>query len=143
MDIIAANRFTTTFGTTGTTTRAIISGGTIASAGGTIVRCGRQSTRTAMVWCGRARPAPPPGVGTRYRAEFQAYIDDLEANGAAVYFMGCIRRGRCSMRHKHPCGRALDVCQTARGRVSARCHLPGRARMAWIAARHGLFEGGE
>src|SRR5262245_11951430 len=50
-------------------------------------------------------------VGAAYRAKFQAYIDDLENSGATIRFMGGLRRGRCSGRHMHSCGRALDVCQ--------------------------------
>lgn len=82
-------------------------------------------------------------VGAAYATKFQAYIDDLEANGARVLFIGGIRRGRCSSGHMHPCGRALDVCQRSRGRVDSRCHLPDRTTIAAIAERHGLFEGGQ
>ena len=81
-------------------------------------------------------------VSPRHAAAFQAYIDDLEAHGARVLFMGGYRHGRCSSAHQHPCGAALDVCQLSRGRVDARCHLPGRRSIADIAAAHGLFEGG-
>lgn len=81
-------------------------------------------------------------VAPRYAAMFQAYIDDLEAGGAVVKFMGGYRRGVCSPRSEHPCGKALDVCQRRRGVVDPSCHLPGRAAIAVIAARHGLFEGG-
>lgn len=83
-------------------------------------------------------------VGSAHAASFQAYINDLEQNhGAKVYFMGGNRRGRCSSRHMHSCGRALDVCQLSRGVVASRCHLPGPVALASIAARHGLFEGGQ
>jgi hypothetical protein len=82
-------------------------------------------------------------VGAAYAARFQAYIDDLENNyGARILFMGGIRPGRCSVASEHPCGKALDVCQLRRGVVDPRCHLPGRALLAEIAASHGLFEGG-
>jgi len=82
-------------------------------------------------------------VGVQYAAKFQAYIDDIEAHGGTVRFMGGIRRGKCWSGGMHPCGRALDVCQTGRGRVDARCNLPGRQALAQIAAAHGLFEGGQ
>ena len=82
-------------------------------------------------------------VGDAYTAKFQAYIDDLESNGAVIRFMGGIRRGKCSSRHMHPCGRAIDICQLGRGRVDHRCKLPSRSVIAGIAARHGLFEGGQ
>jgi len=82
-------------------------------------------------------------VGASHAGKFQAYIDDLEAHGVVVRFMGGIRRGRCSSGHMHPCGRALDVCQLSRGRVDSRCHLPSRQAIAAIANQHGLFEGGQ
>lgn len=81
-------------------------------------------------------------VSPQYAAAFQDYIDDLESGGATVRFMGGIRRGSCHAASLHPCGKALDVCQTARGRVDSRCHLPAPSALAQIAARHGLFEGG-
>jgi hypothetical protein len=82
-------------------------------------------------------------VSPRYASQFQAYIDDLEAAGATIKFIGGYRKGSCSPRHLHPCGKALDVCQLSRGRVDSRCHLPNRTAIALIAARHGLFEGGQ
>ncbi len=82
-------------------------------------------------------------VGVAYAARFQAYIDDLEKNyGARILFMGGLRRGRCSIRGEHPCGKALDVCQLRRGVVDPRCNLPARVALGRIAASHGLFEGG-
>jgi len=83
-------------------------------------------------------------VSPRWSGVFQAYVDDLEARGAAVYYMGGYRRGRCSVGSQHPCGSALDVCQDHRGHVSGarNCNLPGPVEMAAIASRHGLFEGG-
>jgi hypothetical protein len=82
-------------------------------------------------------------VSSAHAGQFQAYVDDIEARGGIVRFMGGIRRGHCSSSSMHPCGRALDVCQTGRGRVDARCHLPSRHELAHIAAAHGLFEGGQ
>jgi len=84
-------------------------------------------------------------VSPRYAAKFQAYIDDLEARGAAVYYMGGYRKGPCWIGGLHPCGKALDVCQDSRDRVSGlkNCRLPGRSELARIAAAHGLFEGGQ
>ncbi len=82
-------------------------------------------------------------VGDAYTAQFQAYINDLEAQGASIKFMGGIRRGKCWSGGLHPCGKAIDVCQLGRGRVDSRCHLPSRTQIAAIAARHGLFEGGQ
>lgn len=82
-------------------------------------------------------------VGCSHVSAFQGYLDDLEAGGATIYFVGGIRRGRCWSGGMHPCGKAIDVCQLSRGRVAAKCHLPGRQAIAAIAARHGLFEGGQ
>jgi hypothetical protein len=82
-------------------------------------------------------------VGWQYATKFQGYVDAIEATGATVYFMGGIRRGHCSNSSLHPCGKALDVCQTGRGRVAAKCHLPDRSTLARIAEAHGLFEGGQ
>lgn len=75
--------------------------------------------------------------------KFQAYVNDLEAAGATVYFMGGYRAGPCWFGGLHPCGKALDVCQLARGIVAAKCHLPGKAVMAKIARNNNLFEGGQ
>lgn len=83
-------------------------------------------------------------VGAAYAGRFQAYINDLETSyGSSIRFMGGNRRGHCSSRHMHSCGKALDLCQLSRGRVDPRCHLPARATIASIANRHGLFEGGQ
>jgi hypothetical protein len=86
-------------------------------------------------------------VDARYAWAFQSYVDELEADGARVLFMGGWRRGRCTPdgRHMHSCGggEALDVCQRRRGVVDPRCGLPGRRAIASIAERHGLFEGGQ
>lgn len=77
-------------------------------------------------------------------SKFQAYIDELEdQHGAIIYSMGGIRRGSCSSRHMHPCGKALDICQLRRGIVAGKCRLPDRSAIAKIANRHGLFEGGQ
>lgn len=75
--------------------------------------------------------------------KFQAFINDLEAAGATILFMGGTRRERCSPRHMHGCGLALDYCQLRRGVVDRRCRIPNRYVVARIAARHGLFEGGQ
>jgi hypothetical protein len=82
-------------------------------------------------------------VGSDHAAAFQAYINDVEAAGGVIIFMGGYRKGRCSPRHMHSCNKALDLCQTRRDVVDPRCHLPHRAELARIAARHGLFEGGQ
>jgi hypothetical protein len=81
-------------------------------------------------------------VSPEYAPRFQSYVDDIESTGAAVKFMGGWRRGRCGPRHQHSCGKAIDVCQLARGDVDASCHLPGRVVMGALALKNGLFEGG-
>ena len=82
-------------------------------------------------------------VSPRYAGEFQAFINDLEAHGATIKFMGGYRAGVCGQANKHACGMALDVCQYARGVVDRRCNLPGRAEISRIARAHGLFSGGD
>ena len=81
-------------------------------------------------------------VSPRYASAFQAYVDDLEAHGAVVRFMGGYRKGPCWLGGQHPCGKALDVCQTARGVVDRRCNLPSRGEEIAIASRHNLTSGG-
>jgi len=84
-------------------------------------------------------------VAQKYAAKFQAYIDAVEAEGAAIYYMTGFRKGRCAVpRNKHPCGMALDLCQDARGKVSRmrNCRLPPPKRLAAIAKKFGLIEGG-
>src|SRR5262245_12430945 len=82
-------------------------------------------------------------VGVQFASRFQSYINDIEARGGVVRFMGGTRKGKCWSGGMHPCGKALDVCQTGRGRVDPRCHLPDRHELARIASAHGLFEGGQ
>lgn len=83
-------------------------------------------------------------VAPQYAAAFQALIDDLEAHGAVIKFMGGYRAGsHCDQGHKHPCGMALDVCQYARDVVDGKCSLPGRSAENEIASRHGLFHGAQ
>jgi hypothetical protein len=84
-------------------------------------------------------------VASSHAGQFQAYINDLEARGATIYYMGGYRPGPCWSGGLHPCGLALDVCQDSRDHVSGHknCHLPGRQELASIAAAHGLFEGGQ
>lgn len=80
-------------------------------------------------------------VASRYAPAFQALIDDLEAHGAVIKFMGGYRSGQCGQASKHPCGMALDICQYARDVVDRRCGL-SRMVVAELAAKHGLFSGG-
>jgi hypothetical protein len=92
-------------------------------------------------------------VSPRYAARFQAFVNDLEAHGAVVKFMGGYRSGVCGQANKHPCGMALDVCQLSRGvvargqvwggRKQPDCRLPDKAEMSAIARAHDLFSGGD
>lgn len=82
-------------------------------------------------------------VAAKYASKFQAYINALEARGAVIRFLGGIRGGRCGPASQHPCGAAVDVCQTARGVVDPRCRLPNRQTLIEIARSLDLFEGGE
>jgi hypothetical protein len=77
-------------------------------------------------------------VAARYRAAFQALVDDLEASGYHVDFMGGWRAwGSCRNCNAHPAGRAIDINQTARNRVTRR--FP--SGVTEIAARHGICHG--
>lgn len=77
-------------------------------------------------------------VGVRWQTQFQGLIDDLEAEGYRIEFMGGWRKwGTCRKCDAHPKGRALDINQTARNRVTRR--FP--SDVTRIAARHGLCHG--
>ncbi len=84
----------------------------------------------------------PARVSPRFAPIAQAVVDDLERGGATISFMGGYRRGPCWSGGLHPCGLAIDLCQTARGVVDGRCNLPSRAEEARIAAAHGALSGG-
>ena len=73
----------------------------------------------------------------------QAVVDALEARGAVIRFMGGYRRGPCANYSLHPCGYAIDLCQTRRGVVDPRCNMPSRAAENEIARAHGAYSGGE
>ena len=81
-------------------------------------------------------------VSARFAPIAQAVVDDLERGGATIRFMGGYRKGPCWAGGLHPCGLAIDLCQTARGVVDARCNLPSRAVEASVAAAHGALSGG-
>jgi hypothetical protein len=81
-------------------------------------------------------------VSPRFQPIAQAVVDDLEARGATIRFMGGYRKGPCWPGGLHPCGLAIDLCQTARGIVDRRCNLPSRAVEASVAAAHGALSGG-
>lgn len=114
-------------------------------------KAGRDSARSGIT--NREPPAAGSGivrssktgatarVAARYQPVFQAYVDDLEAAGAVVRFMGGYRPGTCWTGGRHPCGAALDVCQYRRGVVERKCNLPSPGVIVAIAARHGLTEG--
>jgi len=81
-------------------------------------------------------------VSPRFAPIAQAIIDDLERGGASIKFMGGYRKGPCWSGGLHPCGLAIDLCQTARGVVDRRCNLPDRSTEARVAAAHGALSGG-
>lgn len=82
-------------------------------------------------------------VAARHVRVFQAYINDVEAAGARILFMGGIRHGHCRAGSQHPCGMAIDLCQIRRAVVDRRCRLPGPSALIEIATRHGLTEGAQ
>ena len=80
-------------------------------------------------------------VSPRFQPIAQAVVDDLEARGAVIKFMGGYRKGPCWSGGLHPCGLAIDLCQTGRGIVDRRCNLPSKAVEASVAAAHGALSG--
>lgn len=87
--------------------------------------------------------ATATGISPRYQPQFQALLDDFEAHGATVYYMGARRSGSCSLASQHPCGWAVDFCQDSYGHVSGArdCHLPLPAEFHDLVVKHGLFDG--
>lgn len=86
----------------------------------------------------RSKSGKTAKVAPRYRSQFQALIDDLERDGYRIEFMGGWRKwGSCRQCDAHPAGRAIDINQTARNRVTRR--FP--SDVTTIAARHGLCHG--
>lgn len=88
----------------------------------------------------RSRSGATARVSASHAAKFQGFINELESNGYRIKFMGGVRGGRCAPpRHKHPCGAAIDINQTARDVVTARFPQSINA----MARRHGLLHGAE
>lgn len=81
-------------------------------------------------------------VSPKFQPIAQAVVDDLEARGAVIRFMGGYRKGPCWAGGLHPCGLAIDLCQLRRGIVDPRCKLPSRSLEASVAAAHGAMSGG-
>lgn len=52
--------------------------------------------------------------------KFQALVNWLDAHGYPIKFMGGYRPGKCWTGGMHPCGKAIDINQVARGRVVGR-----------------------
>ena len=87
----------------------------------------------------KSKAGPTAKVARSAAPKFQAFIDELEATGYRIRFMGGWRRhGSCRGCVMHPRGLALDINQTARNRVTDR--FP--AGIGQMAKRHGLFSGG-
>lgn len=53
-------------------------------------------------------------VASSAQATLQCVVDHVEAAGVHITALGGIRAGRCSSRSMHPCGKAIDINQTAR-----------------------------
>lgn len=87
----------------------------------------------------RASTGARAEVSGSYASNFQCLVSGLEAAGYRIDFMGGLRGGHGSSRHKHPLGMALDINQTSRGRVTR--SLPGSATS--IATSCGLFHGAQ
>lgn len=79
-------------------------------------------------------------VNSAYASRFQCLVSGLEAAGYHIDFMGGYRHSRIAgtnMMSKHAAGKALDINQTGRNRVTRR--LPASASA--IASRCGLYHG--
>ena len=79
-------------------------------------------------------------VNSSVKNNFVAFIEDFEATGGKILFMGGWRsHGSCSRCVMHPRGLALDICQHARNVVDSRCRFPRDATA--LAEKHGLDHG--
>jgi hypothetical protein len=79
-------------------------------------------------------------VNPQYTGRFQCLVSGLEAAGYHIDFMGGYRHSRIAgtgMLSKHAAGKALDINQVGRNRVTRR--LPANATA--IASRCGLVHG--
>ena len=79
-------------------------------------------------------------VNSQYAGRFQCLVSGLEAAGYHIDFMGGYRHSNIAgtnMLSKHAAGKALDINQVGRNRVTRR--LPASASA--IASRCGLFHG--
>lgn len=65
----------------------------------------------------RSKSGATAKVSPAHAAKFQSLINWLEGKGYRIRFMGGIRRGKCWPGGMHPCGAAIDINQTARGKV--------------------------
>jgi len=65
----------------------------------------------------RSKSGARTSVSSTYASKFQALISWLDSQGYPIKFLGGVRRGSCSQRSLHPCGKAIDINQVARGRV--------------------------
>lgn len=108
----------------------------------------RQPDRGESASAGRAtirsgKTGETATVAAEYAGRFQSFLDDLEAHGATIYYMGGIRSGHCSIGSQHPCGWAVDFCQDYYGHVSGArdCRLPEPAEFHKIVVAHGLHDG--
>lgn len=85
----------------------------------------------------RASTGARAEVANSATANFQCLVTGLEKTGYRIDFMGGWRK-HGSVRHSlHPAGLALDINQTARGRVTR----PFPANVDAIASRCGVFHG--
>jgi hypothetical protein len=78
-------------------------------------------------------------VNAAYVRNFQCLVSSLDRAGYQIAFMGGWRRHGSVPHSKHPAGKALDINQTARNRVT-RKFPQGINRMARAC---GLFHGAE
>jgi hypothetical protein len=86
----------------------------------------------------RSRDGHVAWVAPRYRRQFQDFINALQREGYRIKFMGGWRaHGTCRECDAHPHGRAIDINQLARNRVTSR--FP--SNVTALAERFGLCHG--
>jgi hypothetical protein len=67
----------------------------------------------------KSKSGASANVASSAQGKFQALVTWLDAHNYPIKFMGGIRPGKCWSGGMHPCGKAIDINQVARGRIVA------------------------
>jgi hypothetical protein len=68
----------------------------------------------------KSKSGASANVAASAQGKFQALVTWLDQHNYPIKFMGGIRPGKCWSGGMHPCGKAIDINQVARGRIVAR-----------------------